>query len=805
MRASLIVACHNEGTALGKTLESCIESAGNLDYEIVVADDASTDGSAENVERRFPQARIHRHNQRRGASPTKAMGARHARGEVLLFLDGHCLPEGNALVRLVEDVERVRGEVVTPQIAALDTNRWRNALNQVGNGYHFDLLTFQCSWQRLDQMRAVFESGWKFYESAALIGCAFAVGRALYDRLWGFDPHMSFYGVEDLDFALKCWLMGHRVLHDPSAVIGHKFQNQFERYAVPAEHVVVNELRAARKNFSSSVWDDWVEQRRMRSLGPLAEHPEGLWARAWSLFEEGRPSAEQERSYLQSRRTRDEFWYAERFGLAWPRLESIQRAGQIRYSLPSPSPGPSPSPAPCNLTGIEASNVQLYIGEPGMFIAKGSNVSGVQWSTTPAGNPATGSGANFKTRWSATGTVTVTATCGSTTKTFSVRIVAIEVQINNTAATNDDLVALKCDFPPQRFNVNCQARLLGPAAVAGNVVLTNPDGRLRFPNPANTTVALTLAANGAFSAFQISGESASAALGDAVIQLHEDSATGFVITQKSVTVFSFDQAKITLNQGGNYAIVNLPTGPSYTVNPGNAVTFSSIARIRPAGINCTAPQVANLNIGIMQESSNFSSQQVWDTPTMNWLPATASGTAVDVALSMSQNTVYAPAVVQPVADTETTVAPLYDQPNKPDTLDPNSLQRPIGCQAGGASANATSFDTPSDPAPPTFSLPIQVAGVTVGNAVWGHLVKVVRKEHFRTFCVLFNTNTQQFCAFRQATWDLNVDSSALNQHAVVNADGAAAATPATGVSANHAPTAVTTTPVGAGTQHFVKP
>src|SRR5260370_29585621 len=93
VRASLIVASHNEGDALGNTLESCIASCGDLDYEIVVVDDASTDGSAEDIEQRFPLVRLHRQPERKGASPTKALGARQARGEVLIFLDGHCLPE----------------------------------------------------------------------------------------------------------------------------------------------------------------------------------------------------------------------------------------------------------------------------------------------------------------------------------------------------------------------------------------------------------------------------------------------------------------------------------------------------------------------------------------------------------------------------------------------------------------------------------------------------------------------------------------------------------------------------------------
>ena len=55
-------------------------------------------------------------------------------------------------------------------------------------------------------------------------GCAAAVSRELYNRLGGFDADMLVWGVEDLDFGLRTWMMGHSILHDPEAVVGHRFR-----------------------------------------------------------------------------------------------------------------------------------------------------------------------------------------------------------------------------------------------------------------------------------------------------------------------------------------------------------------------------------------------------------------------------------------------------------------------------------------------------------------------------------------------------------------------------------------------------
>ena len=161
-------------------------------------------------------------------------------------------------------------------------------------------------------------------------------------KLLGFDPHMRFWGVEDLDFGLKCWLQGFRILHDPEPVVGHRFRDVFDNYSVSLEQVVANQLRMARKNFTHAVWDEWVDRARQQNPGRVAGAPEGLWARAWHLFEGDRESVEQERSYLQGRAIHDEFWYAQHFGMTWPRLELSATETPISSLLAITSPRPSP-------------------------------------------------------------------------------------------------------------------------------------------------------------------------------------------------------------------------------------------------------------------------------------------------------------------------------------------------------------------------------------------------------------------------------------------------------------------------------
>jgi GT2 family glycosyltransferase len=428
MRASIIIAAHNEGERLGRTIASCVESIVDLDYEVVVVDDASTDGSVDAAVARFPQIQAVRNHRRGGAAAAKARGAAQARGETLVFLDGHTKPEGRAVERLVAIVERLGGQaIVTPRVAALDTARWEVDQSQTGNGYWLDLATLDCGWRELAELAPVRDDGLLLYESPALIGCALAVDRRLYAKLGGFDAGMLSWGVEDLDFGLKCWLMGHRILHDPQATIGHRFRDTFDDYPVPPEHVLHNQVRMVYKNFGYGTYAAWMDACRLRNNDALAERAEGLWAAAWQLFVSGRASADQERAYLQARRTRDELWYAKRFGLSWPGLADAGQATvlPVAAARPSPSPRPSVPPPQCQITGVDPGVVTILVGVRQRFTARGAKVTGARWLTVPPGNPATGAGASFTTMFTSPGPKLVRASCGSSSGTATVIVVAV--------------------------------------------------------------------------------------------------------------------------------------------------------------------------------------------------------------------------------------------------------------------------------------------------------------------------------------------------------------------------------------------
>ena len=354
--------------------------------------------------------------------------------------------------------------------------------------------------------------------------------------------------------------------------------------------------------------------------------------------------------------------------------------------------------------------------------------------------------------------------------------VAVEIQVNNTLSASDDVVLLKCAHPSKEVPVPCHIELKsGPSPVT--VVLHDPNDRIRFPNAATKTV--TLSHVGHSVPFQISGHAPGDAAKPAGIEARVGSLAGPVCGTQPVTVVSFTNAEMVLTQGGNYGF---GAGDDYTVlGGGNAMSFRASATIEPSGV-CAAPQIAPLRVGIMQEASSLKITVTWDNPQVTASSSPAGmpkDTPVPVPRSIRGTVGFDPSVAQPVNDGDVDnfpgdfpvgTFPLY-------TIDSAALTTPQGCPSvsGVASAPATGSDAPGLPAVPRYFGPrsVPLPSGDVIEVYWTHRANVTYRAHFRTFCVIFDTSTNRFCALQQAVWDVDVDDSKTivsPQHATVTSN-----------------------------------
>jgi glycosyltransferase involved in cell wall biosynthesis/MoaA/NifB/PqqE/SkfB family radical SAM enzyme len=88
LHISVIVPCFNDELLIGKCLKSLLAQTRDV-LEIIVVDDQSTDGSAQEIQK-YPVKYI-RSSRRAGAGGARAAGADAASGDILAFVDSDCI------------------------------------------------------------------------------------------------------------------------------------------------------------------------------------------------------------------------------------------------------------------------------------------------------------------------------------------------------------------------------------------------------------------------------------------------------------------------------------------------------------------------------------------------------------------------------------------------------------------------------------------------------------------------------------------------------------------------------------------
>lgn len=89
IRLSLVIPAYNEAGRIGDTLNQCLNyfSRQAYDWEIIVVDDGSDDGTADLVRREFPMVRVMSYTPNRGKGHATKLGIGAATGQYRLFYD----------------------------------------------------------------------------------------------------------------------------------------------------------------------------------------------------------------------------------------------------------------------------------------------------------------------------------------------------------------------------------------------------------------------------------------------------------------------------------------------------------------------------------------------------------------------------------------------------------------------------------------------------------------------------------------------------------------------------------------------
>ncbi len=207
----------------GPQLKDCIDSlAGVKDVRIIVVDNASTDGS-EKALVNHPSVKLIRSNQNQGFGKACNLGAKHADGDFLLFLNPDASVFPNTLdkaLAFMRDPRHADVGICGVQLmdetrhVARSCSRFPTPLGFVVHALGLDRLFPRLGHSMVD---------WPHDETRdvdQLIGAFFLVRRPLFENLKGFDEQFFVY-FEEVDFSKRARDAGWRSVYLADAQAFH--------------------------------------------------------------------------------------------------------------------------------------------------------------------------------------------------------------------------------------------------------------------------------------------------------------------------------------------------------------------------------------------------------------------------------------------------------------------------------------------------------------------------------------------------------------------------------------------------------
>ena len=283
---SVVIITRNEGTELRATVDDLRRTLPKTKRELIVVDDASTDGSTKCLAA-WPDVRLLR-TDGVGVANARNVGASHAGGDVILFCDAHMRLPSRWWRALIEPLESRRVGAAAPGVYSLTEPERR------GFGLYLSGPDLHARWNHKPGRRPA--------PAAVLPGCFLAMRRDVFAATGGFDCGMRQLGGNDNELSLRLWLLGYELLIVPGIEVGHLFRTTIPFDATWAA-VVHNRLRTAFVHFGR----ERIE-RVVHALRAYKSFPTGL-----AMTIEGDTFAR--RAHLLAERRRTDDWFFEFFGM----------------------------------------------------------------------------------------------------------------------------------------------------------------------------------------------------------------------------------------------------------------------------------------------------------------------------------------------------------------------------------------------------------------------------------------------------------------------------------------------------------
>jgi len=210
MDASLIIPAYNAKKTLRKCVQSILNSDFSKTFEIIVVDDGSSDNSIDTI--KGLDVRIIK-QKNAGASASRNNGARHAKSEILLFVDSDVEFCKDTLRRIHEQLSKEDVDFVTPRYSRIPINKkWVHKYKAIADHCYYYRFIF------LENERK------RPIPQVSLGGGVDCIKKRVFNEIGGYDERIKGAGVEKEIMYIELF-KNYRVYAYPNIKTRHNFPN----------------------------------------------------------------------------------------------------------------------------------------------------------------------------------------------------------------------------------------------------------------------------------------------------------------------------------------------------------------------------------------------------------------------------------------------------------------------------------------------------------------------------------------------------------------------------------------------------
>ncbi|MEO6882914.1 MAG: glycosyltransferase family 2 protein [Bacteroidia bacterium] len=244
-KISIIIVNYNVKDFILACLDSVCKFSDNLNLEIIVVDNNSTDGSAIEIKKKFPQVILIENNFNAGFSGANNQGIKASTGDFIFLLNPDTEVCEHALTKLFEFAQSNKSKVIiAPQL--LNTNQsiqpsaWKNpSIFNLISGAFFLHHFFNFSYYYIENYQHSFEA-------KTLSGAALFFHKNLIRKIGFLDENL--FWMEDIDFCYRAQSVGEIYYFSESKIIHHGGQSSIQNYKITISNQLMSKLKFFKKH-----------------------------------------------------------------------------------------------------------------------------------------------------------------------------------------------------------------------------------------------------------------------------------------------------------------------------------------------------------------------------------------------------------------------------------------------------------------------------------------------------------------------------------------------------------------------------